>query len=158
MLKGDLSASPCVSTNDNGNRVSNPDLETANPFDVLNVDGDAIGDSVSQPKVSTYVDSVLDEKYKGADKPSSSTSGCGGGHKDKNARSFSMWDTREIVNEDDTTDDEAVFTSYGGSLGGGNELEDEEFDFDEEYADQVIGLDDALKDYCDFKLNMRGRK
>ncbi|GJR25922.1 putative ribonuclease H-like domain-containing protein [Tanacetum coccineum] len=29
---GSKSASPCVSTNDDGNRVSNPGLETANPF------------------------------------------------------------------------------------------------------------------------------
>ncbi|GJV94066.1 hypothetical protein Tco_1541879, partial [Tanacetum coccineum] len=54
-------------------------LETANPFDVLNVDGDTIGDSVSQPKVSTHVDPVLDEKKKGADVPSSSNSGSGNG-------------------------------------------------------------------------------
>ncbi|GJZ05271.1 reverse transcriptase domain-containing protein [Tanacetum coccineum] len=124
---GSKSASPCVSTNDDGNRVSNPGLETANPFDVLNVDGDTIGDSVSQPK-------------------------------GKNVRSPSKWDNREIINEDDTTDDEAVFTALGGSLGGGNELEEDDFDFYDGYADQVIGLDDALKEYRDFKLNMSGRK
>ncbi|GJW74845.1 putative reverse transcriptase domain-containing protein [Tanacetum coccineum] len=151
---GSKSASPCVSTNDDGNRVSNPGLETANPFDVLNVDGDTIGDSVSQPKVSTHVDPVLDEKKKGADVPSSSNSGSGNGLKGKNVRSPSKWDNREIINEDDTTDDEAVFTALGGSLGGGNELEEDDFDFYDGYADQVIGLDDALKEYRDFKLNM----
>ncbi|GJS27007.1 reverse transcriptase domain-containing protein [Tanacetum coccineum] len=88
---GSKSASPCVSTNDDGNRVSNPGLETANPFDVLNVDGDTL---------------VLS----------------------------------------------------GLNLRGGNELEEDDFDFYDGYADQVIGLDDALKEYRDFKLNMSGRK
>ncbi|GJT54228.1 reverse transcriptase domain-containing protein [Tanacetum coccineum] len=34
----------------------------------------------------------------------------------KNVRSPSKWDNREIINEDDTTDDEAVFTALDGSL------------------------------------------
>nr|GEW35408.1 hypothetical protein [Tanacetum cinerariifolium] len=61
------------------------------------------------------------------------------------------WD---VINEDDTTDDEDVFTSYGGSVGGDNQLEDEEFDFYGSYADQVVDLDDALKEFRDFKLRM----
>nr|GEY95169.1 hypothetical protein [Tanacetum cinerariifolium] len=67
--------------------VSNSGLNTSNPFDVLNVDGDAMGESGTQPK-----------------------------------------------------------------------LEDEDFDFYEGYADQVVDLDGALKDFCDFKLSMSGRK
>nr|GEU57125.1 hypothetical protein [Tanacetum cinerariifolium] len=58
----------------------------------------------------------------------------------------------------DTTDDEDVFNSYGDSFGGGNQLEDEDFDFYEGYADQVVDLDGALKEFRDFKLSMSGRK
>nr|GEV15909.1 hypothetical protein [Tanacetum cinerariifolium] len=63
-----------------------------------------------------------------------------------------------VINEDDTTDDEDVFTSYGVSLGGGNQLEDEDFDFYESYVDQVVDLDGALKEFRDFKLSMSDRK
>nr|GFD13280.1 hypothetical protein [Tanacetum cinerariifolium] len=65
------------------------------------------------------------------------------------------WD---VINEDDTTDDEDVFNSYGDSFGGGNQLEDEDFDFYEGYVDQVVDLDGALKEFRDFKLSMSGRK
>nr|GEV87932.1 putative reverse transcriptase domain-containing protein [Tanacetum cinerariifolium] len=35
-----------------------------------------------------------------------------------------------------------------------NQLEDEDFDFYGSYADQVVDLDGALKEFCDFKLSM----
>nr|GEW97652.1 hypothetical protein [Tanacetum cinerariifolium] len=132
------STSPCASSNAVGNDqgVSNPGLNTSNPFDVLNVDGDDMGESGTQPKVSEYVSSDLNENRKEASKPSSSKSVYGVGHKDKND----------------------VFTSYGGSLGGGNQLEDEDFDFYGSYADQVVDLNGALKEFRDFKLSMSGRK
>nr|GFD09155.1 hypothetical protein [Tanacetum cinerariifolium] len=63
--------------------VSNPGLTTANPFDVLNGNGDDMGESETQPKVSDHVNSVLN-KIKDASKPSSSNSGYGDGNKDMN--------------------------------------------------------------------------
>nr|GEU38641.1 hypothetical protein [Tanacetum cinerariifolium] len=136
------STSHCASSNAVGNDqgVLNPSLSTSNPFDVLNVDGDDMGESGTQPKE--------------ASKPSSSKSVYGDGHKDKNVSSPPVWKKWDVINEDDTTDDEDVFTSYGGSLGGGNQLEDEDFDFCESYEDQVVDLDGALKEFCDFKLSM----
>nr|GEZ75992.1 hypothetical protein [Tanacetum cinerariifolium] len=68
---------------------------------------------------------------------------------------LNKWD---VINEDDTADDEDVFTSYGASVGGGNQLEDEDCDFYEGYADQVVDLDGALKEFRDFKLSMSSRK
>lgn len=65
-----------------------------------------------QPLVSDYVVSDLNVNNKDASMPSSSKSG---------------YDEKEVINEDDTTDDE-VFESFGGSFGGGNQLEDEDFD------------------------------
>nr|GEV05467.1 putative reverse transcriptase domain-containing protein [Tanacetum cinerariifolium] len=132
------STSPCASSNAVGNDqgVSNLGLNTSNPFDVLNVDGDDMGEFGTQPKVSEYVSSDLNENMKEASKPSSSKSIYGDGHKDKND----------------------VFTSYGGSLGGGNQLKDEDVDFYGSYADQVVDLDGALKEFRDFKLSMSDRK
>nr|GEZ56627.1 hypothetical protein [Tanacetum cinerariifolium] len=65
------------------------------------------------------------------------------------AKTSSCASSNEAGN-DDTTDDEDVFTSYGGPLGGGNQLKDEDFDFYEGYTDQVVDLDGALKEFCDF--------
>nr|GFA94403.1 hypothetical protein [Tanacetum cinerariifolium] len=132
------STSPCVSSNTGGNDkgVPDPGLNTSNPFDVLNVDGDDMGESGTQLKASEYVSSALNENRMEASKPSSSKSVYGDGYKDKND----------------------VFTSYGVSLGGGNQLEDEDFDFYQSYADQVVDLDGALKEFRDFKLSMSGRK
>nr|GEW50965.1 hypothetical protein [Tanacetum cinerariifolium] len=129
------STSPSASSNAVGNDkgVSNLGLNTSNPFDVLNMDGDAMGESGTQPKVSEYVSSDLNENSPPEKK---------------------KWD---VNNEDDTTDDEDVFNSYGDSFGGGNQLEDEDFDFYEGYADQVVDLDGALKEFRDFKLSMSGR-
>nr|GEU51719.1 hypothetical protein [Tanacetum cinerariifolium] len=154
------STSPCASSNAVGNDrgVSNPGLNTSNPFAVLNVDGDDMGESGTQPKVSEYVSSDLNENKKEASKPGSSKSVYGDGHKDKNVSSPSVLKKWDVINEDDTTDDEDVFTSYGGSLGGGNQLEDEDFDFYGSYADQVVDLDGALKEFRDFNLSMSGRK
>nr|GEY88497.1 hypothetical protein [Tanacetum cinerariifolium] len=106
------STSPFASSNAVGNDkgVSNLGLNTFNPFDVLNVDGDAMGESGKQLK--------------------------------------------DVINEDDTTDDEDVFNSYGDSFSGGNQLKDEDFDFYEGYADQVVDLDGDLKEFRDFKLSM----
>nr|GFA23170.1 hypothetical protein [Tanacetum cinerariifolium] len=131
---------------------------TSNPFDVLNVDGVDMGEFGTQPKVSEYVSSDLNENRKETSKPSSSKSVHGDGHKDKNVNSPPVLKKWDVSNEDDTTDDEDVFTSYGGSLGGDNQLEDEDFDFYGSYTDQVVDLDDALKDFHDFKLRMSGRK
>nr|GEV96641.1 hypothetical protein [Tanacetum cinerariifolium] len=141
------SASPSASSNAVGNDkgVSNPGLNTSNPFDVLKVDGDAMGESRTQPKVSEYVSSDLNENRLGASKLSSSKSVYGDGHKDKNISSPPVMKKWDVINEDDTTNDEDVFNSYGGSLGGGNQLEDEDFDFYEGYADQVVDIDGALK-------------
>ncbi|GJR85026.1 hypothetical protein Tco_0209037 [Tanacetum coccineum] len=60
--------------------------------------------------------------------------------------------TWECINESDTDDD-----NYGSSLGGGNQLEDKDFDFFD-YEDQVFYLPGELKNFRDFKLNMSGRK
>nr|GEU48884.1 hypothetical protein [Tanacetum cinerariifolium] len=113
------STSLCASSNVVGNDqgVSNPGFNTSNPFNVLNVDGVNMGESGTQPKVSEYVSSDLNENKKETSKPSSSKSVHGDGHKDKN-------------------------------------LEDEDFDFYGSYADQVVDLDDALKEFHDFKLRM----
>ncbi|GKG18505.1 hypothetical protein Tco_0372803, partial [Tanacetum coccineum] len=60
--------------------------------------------------------------------------------------------------ESDSTDDEDGLTSYGTFMGGGNQLEEEDFDFYDGYEDQVVDLHGALKEYRDFKLSMSGRK
>nr|GEY73841.1 hypothetical protein [Tanacetum cinerariifolium] len=154
------STSLCASSNAIGNDqgVSNPGLNTSNLFDVLDVDGIDMGESETQPKVSEYVSSDLNENRKETSKPSSTKSVHGDGHKDKNVNSPSVLKKWDVINEDDTTDDDNVFTLYGGSLGGDNQLEDEDFDFYGSYADQVVDLDDALKDFRDYKLRMSGRK
>nr|GEV35973.1 zinc knuckle CX2CX4HX4C [Tanacetum cinerariifolium] len=117
-------------------------LTTANPFDVLNGNGDDMGESETQPKVSDHVNSVLN-KIKDASKPSSSNSGYGDGNKDMNVRSPPVLKKWDVINESDTTDDEAVSTSVGG----GNQLEDEDSDFYDRYKDQVVDLHGALKEY-----------
>nr|GEV42911.1 hypothetical protein [Tanacetum cinerariifolium] len=83
------STSPPASSNVVGNDkgVSNPSLNTSNPFNVLNVDGDAMGESRIKLKVSEYVSFDLNENRLGASKPSSSKSVYGDGHKDKNISS-----------------------------------------------------------------------
>nr|GEZ93527.1 hypothetical protein [Tanacetum cinerariifolium] len=91
-----------------------------------------------------------------ASKHSSSQSVYGDGHKDKNISSPPALKTWGVINEDDTTDDEDVFTSYGGPLGGGNQLEDKDFDFYKGYEDQVVDLDGALMEFRDFKLSISG--
>nr|GFB55749.1 hypothetical protein [Tanacetum cinerariifolium] len=128
-------AQPSVSIYNNDNGVSNPGLTTANPFDVLNGNGDDMGESETQPKVSDHVDSVLN-KIKDASKPSSSNSGYGDGNKDINAG----------------------FTSFSTSVGGGNQLKDEDSDFYDGYEDQVVDLNGALKEYSDFMLSMSRKK
>nr|GEU54017.1 hypothetical protein [Tanacetum cinerariifolium] len=143
-----LSTSSNAVGNDKG--VSNPDLNTSNPFDVLNVDGDDMGESETQPKVSEYVNSDLNENRMEASKTSSSKSVYGDDHKDKNISSPTVLKKWDFINEDDTTDDKDVFTSYGGYVGGGNQLKDVDFDFYEGYADQVVDLDGALKEFRDF--------
>ncbi|GKA96702.1 reverse transcriptase domain-containing protein, partial [Tanacetum coccineum] len=107
---GSNSASPSVSTNDNekGNGCSKPDLNSPNPFDVFNVEGEEMGDSGQQPK-------------------------------DKNVSSSPALKTWDCINESDT-DDEDVIPSYGSSLGGGNQLEDNDFDFSDGYEDQVVNF------------------
>ncbi|GJS42095.1 putative reverse transcriptase domain, reverse transcriptase zinc-binding domain protein [Tanacetum coccineum] len=123
---GSNSASPSVSTNDNekGNGCSKPDLNSPNPFDVFNVEGEEMGDSGQQPK-------------------------------DKNVSSSPALKTWDCINESDT-DDEDVIPSYGSSLGGGNQLEDNDFDFSDGYEDQVVDFSGQLKEFCDFKLSMCG--
>nr|GEZ15562.1 hypothetical protein [Tanacetum cinerariifolium] len=113
--------------------VSNPCLNTSNAFDVLNVDGDDMGDSRIQPKVSEQVSSDLNENRKEMSQPSSSNSGFGNGSKDK--------------------DEEDGVLAYASSFGGGNQLEEEGFDFYDGYEDQVVDLHGALKEFRDFKLS-----
>ncbi|GKE13414.1 hypothetical protein Tco_1416965 [Tanacetum coccineum] len=127
---GSNSAFPSVSTNDSGkgNGGSKQDLDTSNPFAVLNVEGDDMGDSRKQSKGSEQVNSVFNVNNKKDHEPSSSKSACNDVHKDKNVSS------------------------------GGNQLEDEDFDFYDGYEEQVVDLHGALKEFRDFKLSMSGRK
>ncbi|GKE37969.1 hypothetical protein Tco_1461374, partial [Tanacetum coccineum] len=76
---------------------------------------------------------------------------------DKGPSTYPKPATWECINESDT-DDDNVFTSYGASLGGGNQLEDEDLDFSNGYEDQVFDFPGQLKNFHDFKLNMSGRK
>ncbi|GJR31826.1 hypothetical protein Tco_1108058 [Tanacetum coccineum] len=157
---GSNSASPSVSTNDNekGNGCSKPDLNSPNPFDVLNVEGEEMGDSGQQPKVSEHVGTEsLNVNKKKAQEPSSSKSAINDVHKDKNVSSSPALKTWDCINESDT-DDEDVIPSYGSSLGGGNHLEDNDFDFSDGYEDQVVDFSGQLKEFRDFKLSMCGRK
>ncbi|GJX43970.1 hypothetical protein Tco_0260646 [Tanacetum coccineum] len=123
---GSNSASPSVSTNDSGkgDGGSKQDLNTSNPFDVLNVEGDDMGDSGKQSKGSEQVNSDFNVNNKKDHEP----------------------------NDDD------VIPSYGSFLGGGNQLEDEDFDFYDGYEEQVVDFHGALKEFRDFKLSMSGRK
>nr|GEU38640.1 hypothetical protein [Tanacetum cinerariifolium] len=148
---------PSVSTYNNDNGVSNPGLNMANPFDVLNGNGDDMGESETQPKVSDHVNSVLN-KIKDASKPSSLNSGYGDGNKDMNVRSPLVLKKWDVINESDTIDDEAGFTSFSTSVVGGNQLEDEDSNFYDGYEDQVVDLHGALKEYRDFMLSMSGNK
>nr|GEW63808.1 hypothetical protein [Tanacetum cinerariifolium] len=86
---GSKSASPSVSTYDSGNGVLNPGYD--------------------------HVNSVLD-KNKDTSKPSSSNSGYGDGHKDKNVSSPLVLKKRDVINESDTTYDKDGFTSFSTSL------------------------------------------
>ncbi|GKC54631.1 hypothetical protein Tco_1077376 [Tanacetum coccineum] len=158
--KGGSLASPSVSTNDNGkgNGCSKPDLNSSNPFDVLNVEGEEMGKSGQQPKVSEHVGTVhLNVNKKKAQEPNSSKSAINDVQEDKNVSSSPTLKTWDCINESDT-DDEDVIPLYGTSLGGGNQLEDEDFDFSDGYEDQVVDLPGQLKEFCDFKLHMCGRK
>ncbi|GJX97358.1 reverse transcriptase domain-containing protein [Tanacetum coccineum] len=130
--RGSNSASPSVFTNDSGkgNGGSKHDLNTSNPFDVLNVERDDMGDSGKQSKGSEQVNSDFNVNNKKDHEPSSSKSAY----------------------------DDDVIPSYGSFLGGGNQLEDEDFDFYDGYEEQVVDLHGALKEFRDFKLSMSGRK
>ncbi|GJV72769.1 reverse transcriptase domain-containing protein [Tanacetum coccineum] len=156
---GSNSASPSVSTNDSGkgNGGSKQDLNTSNPFDVLNVEGDDMGDSGKQSKGSEQVNSDFNVNNKKDHEPSSSKSACNDVHKDKNVSSYPELKKWDCINESDTDDDD-VIPSYGSFLGGGNQLEDEDFDFYDGYEEQVVDLHGALKEFRDFKLSKSGRK
>nr|GEX80568.1 hypothetical protein [Tanacetum cinerariifolium] len=71
--------------------------------------------------------------------PSSSKSATYDVQKEKKVSSSPAKKTQDCINESDT-DDEDVFTSYGTYLGGGNQLEEEDFDFYDGYEDQVVDL------------------
>nr|GEW67233.1 hypothetical protein [Tanacetum cinerariifolium] len=117
---GGSSASSSVSTNDNGkgNGCSKPDLNSSNPFDVLNVEGEEMGESGQHPKVSKHVGTVhLNVNKKKAQEPSSSKSAINYVQEDKNVSSFLTLKTWDCINESDT-DDEDVIPLYGSSLGG----------------------------------------
>ncbi|GJY19496.1 zinc knuckle CX2CX4HX4C containing protein [Tanacetum coccineum] len=63
----------------------------------------------------------------------------------------------ECINESDIDEDD--IESYNGPLfGGGNQLEDEDFDFSDGYEDQVFDLPGQLKELRDFRLSMSSRK
>nr|GEU61816.1 hypothetical protein [Tanacetum cinerariifolium] len=154
--------SPSGSSNSGGKDkgVSNPVLNTPNAFDVLNVDGDDMGDSGTQPKVSEQVSSDLNENRKEMSQPSSSNSGFGNGSKDKGVSSplvvKNTWD--DCINAFDTSDEEDGVLAYASSFGDGNQLEEEDFGFYDGYEDQVVDLQGALKEFRDFKLSGSGRK
>ncbi|GJT17928.1 hypothetical protein Tco_0876634 [Tanacetum coccineum] len=155
---GSNSASPSVSTNDNekGNGCLKLDLDSSNPFDVLNVEGEEMGDSGQQPKVSEHVGTEsLNVNKKKAQEPSSSKLAINDVQKDKNVSSSPALKTWDCINESDT-DDEDVIPSYGSSLGCGNQLEDKDFDFSDGYEDQVVDFPGQLKEFRDFKLSMCG--
>nr|GFC61096.1 hypothetical protein [Tanacetum cinerariifolium] len=101
------STSPGVSSNAVGDDkgMLNLGLNTSNSFDVLNANGDDMGDSGTQPKVSEFVSSDLNKNRKEACKPSSSKSVYGDGHKDKNVSSPPKLNKWDAINEDDTADD-----------------------------------------------------
>ncbi|GKD20206.1 ty3-gypsy retrotransposon protein [Tanacetum coccineum] len=154
---GSNSASPSVPTNDNGNGNggSKQDLNMSNPFDVLNMEGDDMGDSGKQSKGSEQVNSDFNVNNKKDHEPSSSKSACNDVHKDKNVSSYPELKKWDCINESDTDDDD-VIPSYGSFLGGGNQPEDEDFDFYDGYEEQVVDLHGALKEFHDFKLSMSG--
>ncbi|GKC18179.1 hypothetical protein Tco_1014961 [Tanacetum coccineum] len=156
---GSNSASPSVSTNDSGrgNGGSKHDLNTSNPFDVLNVEGDDMGDSGKQSKGSEQVNYDFNVNNKKDREPSSSKSACNDVHKDKNVSSYPELKKWDCINESDTDDDD-IIPLYGSCLGGGNQLEDEDLDFYDGYEEQVVDFHGALKEFCDFKLSMSGRK
>ncbi|GJR42105.1 hypothetical protein Tco_1310208 [Tanacetum coccineum] len=103
-------------------------MNTSNLFDVLNVEGDDMGDSGKQSKGSEQVNSDFNLNNKKDHEPSSSKSACNDVHKDKNVSSYPELKKLDCINESDTDDDD-VIPSYGSFLGGGNQLEDEDFDF-----------------------------
>nr|GEU91596.1 reverse transcriptase domain-containing protein [Tanacetum cinerariifolium] len=115
--------SPSGSSNSGGKDkgVSNPGLNTSNSFDVLNVDGDDMGDSGTQPKVSEQVSSDLNENRKEISQPSSSNSGFGNGSKDKGVSSPPMVKNTcdDCINASDTSDEEDGVLAYASSFGGG---------------------------------------
>nr|GEV93755.1 retrovirus-related Pol polyprotein from transposon TNT 1-94 [Tanacetum cinerariifolium] len=88
--KGGSSASPSVSTNDKGkgNGCSKPNLNSSNPFDVLNVEGEEMGESGQQHKVSEHVGTMhLNVNKKKAQEPSSSKSAINDVQEGKNVSS-----------------------------------------------------------------------
>ncbi|GJV98414.1 hypothetical protein Tco_1553666 [Tanacetum coccineum] len=56
----------------------------------------------------------------------------------------------ECINESDTDEDD-IESSNGPLFGGGNQLEDEDFDFSDGYEDQVFDLPGQLKELRDFR-------
>nr|GFB96757.1 hypothetical protein [Tanacetum cinerariifolium] len=110
----------------------------SNSFSVLNLDeGDC-----QHPKSGMKNDGSehigndhLNVDKEKAQEPSSLNAGSNEVLKEKNVRSFvNAFSTRGCINESDTDDDNA-FTSYGSSLGGGNQLEDVNFEFSDGYED-----------------------
>nr|GEU33346.1 copia protein [Tanacetum cinerariifolium] len=149
--------SPSCSSNSGGKDkgVSNPGLNTSNAFDVLNVDGDDMGDFGTQPKVSEQVSSDLNENRKETSQPSILNSGFGNGSKDKGVSSppvvKNTWD--DCIHASDTSNEEDGVLAYASSFGGGNQLEEEDFGFYDGYEDQVVDIQGALKEFYDFKLS-----
>nr|GEW55638.1 hypothetical protein [Tanacetum cinerariifolium] len=94
--KGGSSASPSVSTNDNGkgNGCSKPDLNSSNPFDVLNMKREEMGESGQQTKVNEHVGTVhLNVNKKKAQEPSSLKLAINDVQEDKNVSSSSALKT-----------------------------------------------------------------
>ncbi|GKD99507.1 hypothetical protein Tco_1387491, partial [Tanacetum coccineum] len=58
----------------------------------------------------------------------------------------------ECINESDTDEDD-IESSNGPLFGGGNQLEDEDFDFSDGYEAQVFDLPGQLKELRDFSKN-----
>ncbi|GKD51848.1 hypothetical protein Tco_1280824, partial [Tanacetum coccineum] len=113
--------------------------------------------NIDKPSSSSGAQSTMGSEQEKAQEPSSSKSAINDVHKDKNVSSSPALKTWDCINESDT-DDEDVIPSYGSSLGGGNQLEDNDFDFSDGYEDQVVDFSSQLKEFRDFKLSMCGRK
>ncbi|GJR81029.1 zinc knuckle CX2CX4HX4C containing protein [Tanacetum coccineum] len=109
--------------------------------------------------MSNSFDTLSNLMEEGRNDPQSKVDGSmqTGGKESSEAHVETIGLSSKCINEPDIDDDD-VFTSYEPSLGGGNQLEDEDLDFSDGYKDQVFDFPGQLKNFHDFMLNMSGRK